>query len=124
MEATRRVIKAALGVVRCAGPNPGGLTEHQVERYPAWATYRAVLEARGFFEGEMRGSARYRELISMAIDRFIRSDSYSQMSEALSAPVQRVDELLREPIDSTALEQVGAQGWGCCIRCTFQACLC
>lgn len=85
-----------------------------MERYPAWASYRAALEARGFFEGEVRGSARYQELIAMAIDRFVRSDSYSQMTQALAAPVQRVDQLLQEPIDRAALEQVVATSCLCC----------
>ncbi len=76
-------------------------------RYPAWANYKAALEARGFFEGELPGSARYREIIGVAIDRFVRTDNYRRMAASLAAPVRRIDELLREPVDAAALEQVG-----------------
>eukprot|EP00884_Botryococcus_braunii_P000669 jgi/Botrbrau1/10602/Bobra.0358s0021.1 len=46
--------------------NPQGLTEQQVARFPAWANYKAALEARGFFRGRapwigpVQGDCRHR----------------------------------------------------------------
>lgn len=70
---------------------------------PAWRAYVAKLEAAGFFEGNIAGSARYNEKLKVAADNFRRSAAYQASTEALAAPALRIREILAQPPDAEAI---------------------
>lgn len=62
-----------------------------------WEAFRESLESSGYFEGLLPGSKEYKRLMEKAEGYYRNSSLHSRASEALSAPVKRIDEILALP---------------------------
>lgn len=62
-----------------------------------WEAFRESLESSGYFEGLLPGSKEYKRLMEKAKGYYRNSSLHIKASEALSAPVNRIDEILALP---------------------------
>ncbi|EEF28427.1 SGT1 protein, putative [Ricinus communis] len=60
----------------------------------SWIKYKESLEKSGFFEGFLPGSKEYKRLMEKAEEYYRSSAMFSRISEMMSAPVRRIDEIL------------------------------
>ncbi|KAJ4825337.1 hypothetical protein Tsubulata_002680 [Turnera subulata] len=63
----------------------------------AWVQYKETLEKSGYFDGALPGSKEYKRLMHNAEEHYRNSSLFSRVSEMLSAPVRRIDEILTLP---------------------------
>jgi hypothetical protein len=77
---------------------------------PAWQSYLSVLQASGYFDGELQGSARYRQLLAAAQEAFVRSEAFARSTAALAAPKQRLQTLLAAVDDAAAAGASASSG--------------
>ena len=78
---------------------------------PEWRAYLAALTARGAFDGEVEGSARWRGIMDAAAREFAGSAAWAAAAAARAAPGLRVRALLAAggpPPDAPALEAASA----------------
>lgn len=94
---------------------PGGAAA--LEGDPAWAAFRARLDACGYFRSSLPGSAQHSQLLAVAADSYRQTEAYRRSSAALTAPALRAEELLREAVDPAAfpspdqLPPEGSEAW-------------
>ncbi|KAI9125442.1 hypothetical protein K1719_004058 [Acacia pycnantha] len=62
-----------------------------------WEAFKQTLERSGYFQGLLPGSKEYQRLMLNAEEEYQNSSLYSRVSDLLSAPVRRVDEILALP---------------------------
>ncbi|KAG2440014.1 hypothetical protein HXX76_004131 [Chlamydomonas incerta] len=78
--------EGASGAGAGPGSGPGVLTEAAlVAAHPeAWRRFKASLEARGYFDGNIAGSRRYKELLAAAMEAFLagRAEAEAAAAEA------------------------------------------
>ncbi|KAF5832013.1 SGT1 protein-domain-containing protein [Dunaliella salina] len=82
-------------------PGSGITTEAQLQGLPTWAPYKASLEQMGYFQGELPGSSRYKELLSAAISNFVTSPGFAKGAAAVLGPAEELQQLL-DRVGSTA----------------------
>ncbi|KAF3439200.1 hypothetical protein FNV43_RR17475 [Rhamnella rubrinervis] len=63
----------------------------------SWEAFMGTLERSGYFEGLLPGSKEYRRLMQIAEEYYRNSSSFSRVSEMMSAPARRTDEILALP---------------------------
>ncbi|KAG2454776.1 hypothetical protein HYH02_000611 [Chlamydomonas schloesseri] len=73
-----------------AGVGPGVLTEAAVAAaHPeAWRRFKGSLEARGYFDGNIPGSRRYKELLAAAMETFLAGRAEAEAAAAEEAEAQ------------------------------------
>lgn len=98
--ASSKQAESAAGAGAAAGDGASAqaaaLTEADVEGSPAWQAYVASLERSGFFQGQMPGSALHRQLMASALAAFSQTAAYSRANQQLSAPAERIDQILAQ----------------------------
>ena len=75
-----------------------------VQSRPAWASYRASLERNNYFQGNIEGSERHRELLDQAVRAFL--DSASTEGTSIEHAGARMLQLAQQPPDRAAIEKV------------------
>ncbi|KAG6541434.1 hypothetical protein Mapa_017213 [Marchantia paleacea] len=81
-----------------------------------WQAFKANLEKNGYFRDFLEGSARYRGLLQAAVVQYCTSNMFASVSEAMSAPVKRTEELLSLPhgasdFAAAACEESDSDNW-------------
>ncbi len=71
----------------CAGSE--SVTLKSVQRLPAWLAYKASLERNGYFEGNIEGAARHKELLYGALAEFCSGPLLPRSVELVADPVIR-----------------------------------
>ncbi|XP_028785235.1 protein ecdysoneless homolog [Neltuma alba] len=66
-------------------------------RGSTWEAFKQALERSGYFQGLLPGSKEYQRLMQNAEEYYRSSSVYSRVSDLLSAPVRRIDEILALP---------------------------
>eukprot|EP00877_Chromochloris_zofingiensis_P008855 jgi/Chrzof1/4222/Cz14g03190.t1 len=99
------------------GPMDSGSSRQQfslqsLDANPAWQAYQSSLERSGYYQGNILGSAKYKELLAAAQHAFISTDLYSKATAVLSAPAARITDLLAVYDSSHGQQTDGAIGSG------------
>ncbi|XP_054823003.1 protein ecdysoneless homolog [Prosopis cineraria] len=62
-----------------------------------WEAFKQTLERSGYFQGLLPGSKEYQRLMQNAEEYYRNNSLYSRVSDLMSAPVRRIDEILALP---------------------------
>ncbi len=73
---------------------------------PAWPAYRASLERNNYFQGNIEGSQRHRELLDQAVRAFL--DSATTEGTSVEHAGARMLQLAQHPPDRAEIEKVRA----------------
>ena len=75
-----------------------------VQSRPAWASYKASLERNNYFQGNIEGSQRHRQLLDQAVRAFL--DAASAEGTSVKRAGARMLLLAQHPPDRAELERV------------------
>ncbi|GAX83686.1 hypothetical protein CEUSTIGMA_g11111.t1 [Chlamydomonas eustigma] len=70
----------------------------QLDLLPAWRSYLSHLKNRGYFEGQLEGSLRYKQLLEKAQDGFCSGPLLPKSMNVLSSPIHRAQRSLEAAV--------------------------
>lgn len=77
----------------------GQPSESALKDSPQWAAYKASLAKNGYFQGNIPGSAQYKQLLAVAVQSFTQNEAYEQSVDAAAEPGETIAAILQQPIN-------------------------